>query len=75
MLAAHGFVVGANIRFGYFKGSEVKPYEGKIIRIRMAEEVKEKHPAKSVSLYLVIVNTSEGVKSFWEANMTGTEIL
>lgn len=74
-LAANGFVTGAKIRFGYFKGSEVKMYEGTIVRVRMAADVKEKNPVKEVSLFLVIVETAEGVKSFWEANMTGIEIL
>ena len=74
-LTAAGFVVGARIRFGYFKGSEVKQYEGQIVNIRMANAVKTKSDVQSVSLFLVIVKTAEGVKSFWEANMTGTEIL
>lgn len=74
-LAANGFKVGAKVRFGYFKGSEVKKYEGTIIRVRMAADVKEKNPVKEVSLFLVIVETAEGVKSFWEANMTEIEIL
>lgn len=75
MLAAHGYVAGAKIRFEYHRGSEVKQYEGEIIRVRMAADVKEKNPVKAVSLYLMIVRTAEGVKSFWEANMTGIEIL
>ena len=75
MLVANGFKVGAKVRFGYFKGSEVKEYAGTIIRVRMAADVKEKNPVKEVSLFLVIVETAEGIKSFWEANMTGIEIL
>jgi len=74
-LAANGFKVGAKVRFGYFKGSEVKEYEGTIIRVRMAADVKEKNPVKEVSLFLVIIETAEGIKSFWEAGMMGVELV
>lgn len=75
ILESNGFKTGAKIRFGYFNGSELVNYEGEILNIRLSSSVKEKNPVKSVSLYLVVLKTAEGIKSFWEANMTGVEVI
>lgn len=74
-LAANGFVVGAIIRFNHHKKGEVKQYQGKILNIRRSETVATKSHDQTLSLYLVVVETAQGVKSFWEVNMTGIEIL
>jgi hypothetical protein len=75
-LAEFGIKPGASIRFQYAKGGTFTERQGEIIAIREASEVKEKiNETAKMSLYLCILKTSEGVKSFWEAGMYATEVI
>lgn len=73
-LAENAFVIGSIIRFNYQR-EEVKQYSGEILKIRKAENVAKKSWEQSTSLYLVIIQTEAGIKSFWECKMKQIEIL
>lgn len=75
-LDAHGFVPGARIRFDYHKPMfPVQEYSGEIMRIRLPSEVVTSTTVKDDSLYLVILKTDNGVRSFWEARMENIKIV
>jgi hypothetical protein len=75
-LAKFGIKPGVSIRFKYAKGETMSDRVGEIIAIRDAAEVKQKtDETAKMSLCLYILKTAEGIKSFWEAGMYGTELV